>query len=139
MRLGVDEERARGGVQGDNVSDDEGGDGGGGGEYGACHYTLAGGVRVPRNLYFSPFAFPFSFHDSPPTLSSRVSLALSLFFFRRRSFVVFVRSFVAPFYGFPVFQEVSSFFSSFKALFFLFLLSHGFRRTTRNRRMRVAF
>lgn len=46
---------------------------GGGGEYGACHYTLAGGVRVPRNLYFSLFVFPFSFLDPPPTLSSRLS------------------------------------------------------------------
>lgn len=54
--------------------------GGGGGEYGACHYTLAGGVRVPRNLYFSPFAFPFSFLDSPPTLSFRLSLSLSSLF-----------------------------------------------------------
>lgn len=52
---------------------------GGGGEYGACHYTLAGGVRVPRNLYFSPF--PFSFLDPPPTLSSRLSLP---FFAARR-------------------------------------------------------
>ena len=39
------------------------------GEYGACHYTLAGGVRVPRNLLSSlswlsllPSSFPPSSH-----------------------------------------------------------------------------
>lgn len=31
----------------------------GGGGYGACHYTLAGGVRVPRNL-LSLYSLPSS-------------------------------------------------------------------------------
>lgn len=90
--------------------------GGGGGEYGACHYTLAGGVRVPRNLYFSPFAFPFSSHDSPPTLSFRL-LSLFLFFM---SSPVFLRSPVVRFTIFPCSRKCSLVFLSSRRCFFFF-------------------
>lgn len=89
---------------------------------------------MPRNLYFSPFAFPFSFHDSPPTFSSRVSLPL---------FSVFVRSARRSFYSFPVFQEVS-FVSPLHALWCCFFSSSllfltFFKGRTRDRRIHVAF
>lgn len=58
--------------------------GSGGGGYGACHYTLAGGVRVPRNLLSLPlpslvqtdrsFLSSFSF-----SLTRSFSRSLSLF------------------------------------------------------------
>lgn len=95
---------------------------GGGGEYGACHYTLAGGVRVPRNLYFSPFAL--SFHDSPPTLSSR----LSLFFLVVRRLRLVPRS-LRVFTDFPVFSESVLF--TLRHCFF-FSLHHALESTTRS-------
>lgn len=50
------------------------------GEYGACHYTLAGGVRVPRNL-LSPLS-SLSWLSRLPSSFPPYSHYLSLSFFR---------------------------------------------------------
>lgn len=104
---------------------------GGGGEYGACHYTLAGGVRVPRNLYFSPFAFPFrSLSSIRRQLFLPVSFSLSFFF--RRPPSSSSRSFAARFYGFSVLQKVPVLLSLRRC--FSSFYHHVLRSTTRDRR-----
>lgn len=102
-----------------------------GGKYGACHYTLAGGVRVPRNLYFSLFrVFVLSFLDSPPTLSSR--LFLPVFFSSRRLPSSSSCSFAARFYEFSVLQKVPVLLSLGRC--FSSFYHHVLRSTTRDRR-----